>query len=41
MDDYEEAASVADTIHGRIIVQEVESPATSPEEDADAETDCG
>lgn len=34
MDDYEEAASVADAIHGRIIVQETEqSPAPSPDED--------
>lgn len=33
MDDYEEAATVADDIHGRIIVQEVTRPSTSPEED--------
>lgn len=33
MADYEEAAGVADDIHGRIIVQEVPRPSTSPEED--------
>lgn len=32
MDNYEEAASVADAIHGRIIVQEVESPSPPSEE---------
>ena len=36
IDDYEEAAGVADRIHGRIIVQEVTPSSTSPEED-----DCG
>ncbi len=38
MDDYEEAASVADAIHGRIIAQEVDPPAGFPEEE---ETDRG
>lgn len=33
MDDYEDAVGVADNIHGRIIVQEVTRPSTSPEED--------
>ena len=33
LDDYEEAATVADAVHGRIIVQEVTRPSTSPEED--------
>lgn len=33
MDDYEEAASVADAIHGRIIAQEVDPPAGFPEEE--------
>ena len=33
MDDYEEAASVADAIHGRIIVQEVTQPCAPPEEE--------
>jgi hypothetical protein len=32
-DEYEEAAGLADAIHGRIIVQEVEGPSASPEED--------
>ena len=32
MDDYEEAATVADAIHGRIIVQEMEETPASPEE---------
>lgn len=36
LDDYEEAAGVADAIHGRIIAQETEqSPASSPDEDPD------
>lgn len=35
MDDYEEAASVADAIHGRIIVQEVDRPLEAPEEDGE------
>ncbi len=33
LDDYEEAASVADAIHGRIIVQEVAPQSVSPEEE--------
>lgn len=33
LDGYEEAATVADDIHGRIIVQEVIRSSTSPEED--------
>ena len=33
MDDYEEAASVADAIHGRIIAQEVAPLSASPEEE--------
>jgi len=34
LDDYEEAAGVADAIHGRIIAQETEqSPVPSPDED--------
>jgi hypothetical protein len=37
MDEYEEAAGLADAIHGRIIVKEVEGPSASPEEDDDAE----
>lgn len=42
MDDYEEAAGIADAIHGRIIAQEVGSPSDSPEEiDADDGTDRG
>lgn len=32
LDDYEEAASVADAIHGRIIAQEVAPLSASPEE---------
>ena len=36
MDDYEEAACVADAVYGRIIVQEVDQLSASPEED-DAE----
>jgi hypothetical protein len=36
MDEYEEAAGVADAIHGRIIVQEVEGPSKSPEEEGGA-----
>ena len=34
MDDYEEAASVADTIRGRIIAQNVVPLSASPEEDS-------
>ena len=37
LDDYEEAASVADAIHGRIIVQDVDSPASFPERDGEAD----
>jgi hypothetical protein len=37
MDDYEEAASVADAIHGRIIAQEVDRPSAPVEEDDDTE----
>ena len=33
LDDYEEAASIADAIHGRIIVQEVAQLSVSPEEE--------
>jgi len=33
LDDYEEAASIADATHGRIIVQEVAQLAVSPEEE--------
>ena len=33
MDDYEEAASVADAIRGRIIVQKVDRQSAAPEED--------
>ena len=33
MDDYEEAASVADAIHGRIIAQDVAQLSASPEEE--------
>jgi hypothetical protein len=36
LDDYEEAAGVADAIHGRIIVQELEGPPKSPEEEGGA-----
>ena len=32
-DDYEEAATVADAVHGRIIVLEVTRPSSSPKED--------
>ncbi len=35
IDDYEEATSVADAIHGRIIVQEVERPSASPDENCE------
>ena len=38
MDNYEEAASIADAIRGRIIAQEVDPPAGFPEEE---ETDRG
>lgn len=38
MDDYEEAASVADVIHGRIIAQTADPPVGSTEEE---ETDRG
>lgn len=42
LDDYEEAACVADALHGRITVQEVAPPSASPEEaDEDDGTDCG
>jgi len=37
MDDYQEAAGVADAIHGRIIVQEIESPSASLEDDDEAD----
>lgn len=37
LDDYDEAAGVADGIHGQIIVQEVEQPAVSPEDEPDPE----
>ncbi len=37
MDDYEEAASVADAVHGRIIVQEVDHPSASVEEGDETE----
>jgi hypothetical protein len=33
MDDYEEAATVAEAVHGRIIVQEMEETPASPEEE--------
>ena len=33
LDDYDEAASVADAIHGRIIAQEVDQPSAPPEEE--------
>ncbi len=33
LDDYEEAVSVADSIHGRIIAQEVDQLSASPEEE--------
>lgn len=34
-DEYDEAASVADAIHGRIIAQEVDQPSASPEEECE------
>jgi hypothetical protein len=37
LDDYEEAASVADAVHGRIIVQTVDQSPASPEQDQEAE----
>lgn len=37
MDDFEEAASVADAIHGRIIAQKVDPPSTAPEKDDEAD----
>jgi hypothetical protein len=36
LDEYEEAAGLADAIHGTIIVQEVEGPPASPEEEGGA-----
>jgi hypothetical protein len=36
LDDYEEATSVADAVQGRIIVQQVDRPCASPEEDGAA-----
>ncbi len=36
IDDYEEATTVADAIHGRIIVQEAERPTASLEDDGEA-----
>ena len=35
LDEYEEAATVADAIHGRIIAQDVDRRSASPEEDND------
>ena len=34
LDDYEEAAGVAEAVQGRIVVQEVPRPPAAPEEDA-------
>lgn len=38
MDDYEEAASVADAIQGRIIAQEADPPLEAPQEDDEPES---
>ena len=36
LDDYEEAATVADAVHGRIIAQDLECPSASPGQDGEA-----
>jgi hypothetical protein len=36
LDNYEEAATVADAIHGRIIARDVDRPATPPDQDEEA-----
>ena len=36
IDDYEEAATIADAIHGRIIAQDLDCPSASPGHDGEA-----